>query len=58
MLQGLGDESQVSSIRKYDQSWYTTSWFLGLASGAEYDTRRGEGYLIYMKEDQEAWRPY
>ena len=60
MLQGLGDESQVSSIRRYEttQGWQTTSWFMGSPSGAEYSTRRGEGYLIYMKEEKLSWRPY
>jgi hypothetical protein len=60
MLEDLGDESQVSSIRRYDatQGWQTTSWFLGAPSGALYNTNRGEGYLIYMKEEIRDWRPY
>jgi hypothetical protein len=60
MLQDLGDESQVYSIRRYDvtQGWQTTSWFLGSPSGADYITSRGEGYMIYMKEDVVNWRPY
>jgi hypothetical protein len=60
MLGDLGDENQVSSIRRYDsaQGWQTTSWFLGLPSGALYNTSRGQGYLIYMKTEQLNWRPY
>jgi hypothetical protein len=60
MLEDLGDESQVSSIRRYDstQGWQTTSWFLGSASGVEYNTSRGEGYLIYMNQEKLNWRAY
>ena len=60
MLEGLGDESQVSSIRRYyaTQGWQTTSWFMGSPSGADYFTRKGEGYIIQMKEEKLKWRPY
>ena len=61
MLEDLGDETQVSSIKRYDpaqQGWQTTSWFMGSVAGVEYDTRRGEGYLIYMLDEKQAWRPY
>jgi len=59
MLEDLGDESQVSSIRRYDPTgWQTTSWFMGSASGAEYNTIKGEGYLIYMNQEKLNWRPY
>jgi hypothetical protein len=60
MLQDLGDQSRVSYIKKYDESrgWQTTSWFLGSAAGALYNTRTGEGYLVHMKEGTEGWRPF
>jgi hypothetical protein len=60
MLEDLGDDSQVSSIRRYDptQGWQTTSWFAGSASGVEYNTSRGEGHLIYMNQERLNWRPY
>ena len=59
MLEYLG-ESQVSSIRRYDfiLGWQTTSWFMGIPTGEDFITSRGEGYLIYMKEAQLDWRPY
>jgi hypothetical protein len=59
MLEDLGDETEVSSIRIYDSTgWQTTSWFLGSASGAEYNTSKGEGYLIYMNQEKLNWRAY
>jgi hypothetical protein len=59
MLEDLGDETEVSSIRRYDSTgWQTTSWFLGSASGAEYNTSKGEGYLIYMNQEKLNWRAY
>jgi hypothetical protein len=60
MLEDLGDETEVSSIRRYDstQGWQTTSWFLGSAAGAEYNTSTGEGYLIYMNQNKLNWRAY
>jgi hypothetical protein len=59
MLEDVGDETQVSSIRRYDSTgWQTTSWFLGSPSGELYNTIRGEGYLIYMQEENLNWRPY
>ena len=59
LLQDLGNKSQVSSIRRYDpvNGWQTTSWFFGVPSGVDYETMRGEGYLIYMNEAVENWRP-
>jgi hypothetical protein len=59
MLADLGDDIQVSSIKRYDstQGWQTTSWFFGVPSGVDYSTRRGEGYLIYMNQEQLDWRP-
>jgi hypothetical protein len=60
MLEDLGDQSEVQNIKRYDSTygWQTTSWFLGSPSGAEYETRNGEGYVIYMKEGKQQWRPY
>jgi len=60
MLEALGDQTEVTSARRYDntQGWQTTSWFLGSASGVEFNTRTGEGYLIYMKEEKWDWRAY
>jgi len=60
MLQDLGDENQVSSIKRYNstQGWETTSWFLGSASGELYSTSTDEGYLIYMQEKKVEWRAY
>lgn len=60
MLLDLGDASQVSSAQRYDATagWQTTSWFNGLPSGEDFDTRKGEGYLIYIKEEKKDWRPY
>lgn len=60
MLESLGDQTQVSSTRRYDstQGWQTTSWFMGTVSGVDYDTRPGEGYLVYMKEEKWNWRAY
>ena len=60
MLESLGDSNEVSSVRKYDSNygWQTTSWFFGSPSGALYDTRKGEGYVVYMKQAKEQWRPY
>ena len=60
MLQSLGDASQVLSVQRYDDTsgWQTTSWFSGLPSGVNFDARLGEGYLIYMNEAKESWRPY
>jgi hypothetical protein len=60
MLEALGDETEVSSTRRYDDTWgwQTNSWFLGFPSGVPYNTRTGEGYLIYMKKDKVNWRPY
>ena len=60
MLQDLGDETQVASVRRFDstQGWQSTSWFLGVPSGEDFETRKGEGYLIYMKEALEGWRAY
>jgi VCBS repeat-containing protein len=60
MLEDLGDQSEVQYIKRYDSTygWQTTSWFLGSPSGALYDTRKGEGYVIYMNEARQQWRPY
>jgi len=60
MLKSIGDQDEVSSTRRYDstQGWQTTSWFMGTVSGVEYDTRPGEGYLVYMKEEKSNWRGY
>ena len=60
MLEDLGDQTQVSYTRRYDkiQGWQSTSWFLGLPSGVPYNTRSGEGYVVYMKEEKENWRAY
>jgi VCBS repeat-containing protein len=60
MLESLGDSNEVASVKKYDSAygWQTTSWFLGSPSGALYDTRKGEGYVVYMKEAKQQWRPY
>jgi hypothetical protein len=60
MLQSLGDESMVASVKRYDSSgvWQTTSWFLGSPSGVNFATSEKEGYLIHMKEAKEQWRPY
>jgi hypothetical protein len=60
MLEDLGDETQVSSVKRYTAAagWETTSWFVGSASGMLYSTSRGEGYLVNMKEAISDWRPY
>ena len=60
MLQDLGDENEVSSIKRYSliDGWQNTFWFFYDPSGVEYDTRKGEGYLIYMKQEKLGWRPY
>jgi hypothetical protein len=60
MLQDLGDETHVASVLRYDstQGWQSTSWFLGSPSGEDFDTLKGEGYLIYMNEAQLDWRAY
>jgi len=60
MLQSLGDEDEVASVKRYDFSgvWQTTSWFLGSPSGVNFLTTEKEGYLIYMKQAKEQWRPY
>jgi hypothetical protein len=60
MLEGLGTEAEVSSLKRYTyaDAWQTTSWFLGSASGALYSTNRGIGYLVNMKEATSDWRPY
>jgi hypothetical protein len=60
MLEDLGNESQVSSLKRYDNiwGWQSTSWFMGVPSGNDFDTTMGEGYLIYMKEEKVNWRPY
>jgi hypothetical protein len=60
MLDSLGGETEVSSLRRYDDiwGWQTASWFLGVPSGKNFDTTMGEGYLIYMKEDKANWRAY
>ena len=64
MLTDLGGQTEVSSARRYDYywGWQTTSWFklsgVPYVSGVDFDTRNGEGYLIYMKQEKENWRPY
>jgi hypothetical protein len=60
MLEDLGSETQVSSVKRYDNTygWQTASWFMGQPSGKDFETIMGEGYLIYMKEDMVNWRPY
>jgi hypothetical protein len=60
MLMDLGGQTQVSSTRRYDYywGWETTSWFMNQRSGVEFSTSTGEGYLIYMKQEKENWRPY
>ena len=60
MLQDLGTETEVSSLKRYTSSdgWQTTSWFFGVPRGALYSTSRGEGYLVNMKEAISDWRPY
>jgi VCBS repeat-containing protein len=60
ILQDLGDPTQVSSARRYDSiwGWQTTSWFRGFVSGVNFTARNGEGYLIYMRQEKENWRPY
>jgi hypothetical protein len=60
MLEALGDETEVSSTRRYDDTWgwQTNSWFLGVPSGVKYNTRNGEGYLIYIKQEKVNWRPF
>jgi hypothetical protein len=60
MLEDLGDQTQVSSTRRYDSvwGWETTSWFRGVTSGVNFNARNGEGYLIYMKQEKVNWRPY
>jgi hypothetical protein len=60
MLQSLGDENDVASVKRYDSSgaWQTTSWFLGSPSGVQFSTSDKEGYLINMKQAKEQWRAY
>ena len=60
MLEDLGDDQQVSHIRRYDPSegWQITSWFEGEVSGDSFNTKEGEGYFIYMKEGKAGWRAY
>jgi hypothetical protein len=60
MLTGLGDNTEVASVKRIDSSgiWQTTSWFLGSPSGAQFNTTEKEGYLIHMKQGREQWRPY
>jgi len=60
MLQSLGNENEVASMKRFDATgvWQTTSWFLGSPSGPKYITSEKEGYLIYMKEAKGQWRPY
>ena len=60
MLEELGDETEVSHIQRYDstEGWQTTSWFLGVPSGSEFETRKGEGYVFYMNQEKPNWFPY
>ena len=64
MLEGIGDESEVVSVRRYDFSdgLEATFWFeFGdsyQAAGELYDTSEKEGYLIHMKQGKEQWRAY
>jgi hypothetical protein len=60
MLGSLGGEDQVSSVSRYDDiwGWETAAWFGGIPAGRDFDTRHGEGYLIYMNEETVNWRPY
>jgi hypothetical protein len=62
MLQGLGDENEVASVKRYDSSgvWQTTSWFGDppVPAGVNFLTSEKEGYLIYMKQAKGQWRPY
>jgi len=60
MMEDLGNEAVVTSTRRYDniQGWQTTLWFMGSVSGVEFNTRPGEGYLIYMKQEKLNWRAY
>jgi hypothetical protein len=60
MLDSLGDENEVASVRRYDfaDGWQPTFWFLGSPSGVQFSTTEKEGYLIHMKEAKEQWRPY
>jgi hypothetical protein len=60
MLEDLGDETQVSGMKRYDftQGWQSTSWFHGSAAGVNYNTSRVDGYLIYMNQETVNWRPY
>jgi len=59
MLEDLGDATEVSHIKGYDATgWQTTAWLSESPAGALYETKRGKGYLIYMKEAQQEWRPY
>jgi hypothetical protein len=60
MLQSLGNENEVASVKRFDSSgaWQTTSWFLGSPSGAFFMTSEKEGYLIQMKDAKQQWRPY
>jgi hypothetical protein len=60
ILQSIGGENEVASLRRYDssQGWQTTSWFLGSVSGAQFATTEKEGYVVHMKEAKEGWRPY
>jgi VCBS repeat-containing protein len=60
MLGSLGGETEVSSVSRYDDvwGWETAAWFDLLPAGRDFDTRQGEGYLIYMNEDMVNWRPF
>jgi hypothetical protein len=62
MLTGLGDNTEVASVKRIDSSgiWQTTSWFgdPAVPAGANFLTSEREGYLIHMKEAKEQWRPY
>jgi hypothetical protein len=62
MLQSLGDENEVASVKRYDssQGWQTTSWFGDppVPAGVNFPTTEKEGYLIYMKQSKEQWRAY
>jgi hypothetical protein len=60
MLQDLGDEDEIASFKRYSliDAWQSTFYFMTNPAGVEYDTRKGEGYLIYMKQEQPNWRAY
>jgi hypothetical protein len=60
MLDSLGDENEVASVRRYDfaDGWQPTFWFLSSPSGVQFNTTEKEGYLIHMKQGREQWRPY